>query len=74
MLACTYFAALDTPTLAAAASSFFLAGRVAFAQGYYTGNAKNKDAGAWPASSPPPSSACPSYLLRRVMRHGSVDH
>ena len=47
MLACTYFAALDTPTLAAVTSSFFLAGRVAFAQGYYSGNAKNKDAGVF---------------------------
>ena len=47
VLVLVYFAAQDTPNLAFVTGTFFLLGRLAFANGYYTGNAKNKDSGVF---------------------------
>lgn len=45
VLAVTFFAAQDFPHYALVCALFFLAGRLVFANGYYSGIAKNKDAG-----------------------------
>ena len=47
VLGVSYFAAQVSSNLAAVCGSFFLLGRLAFIRGYYTGNAKNKDSGAF---------------------------
>jgi glutathione S-transferase len=46
-LAVFYFAACEAPHCAVAFGMFYLLGRLAFANGYYSGNAANKDAGVF---------------------------
>ena len=47
VLALTYFAVQDTPYWGFVSAVMFLFGRLVFANGYYTGNAVNKDRGAF---------------------------
>ena len=47
VLALTYFAAQAAPYWAFLSAFFFLLGRLVFANGYYSGNAENRNAGAF---------------------------